>query len=117
MRVIIAGSREGFELEDVLVAMEESGFSVTEVVSGTARGVDRLGEIWANANQIPVKRFPANWDEYGKSAGYLRNAEMAKYSDALVALWDGKSKGTEHMINLARKEGLPIHVYQREGDD
>ena len=114
MKVIIAGSREGFEIADVFVAMRDSGFCVTEVVSGTARGVDRLGESWANANQVPIKRFPANWDEYGKSAGYRRNAEMASYADALVALWDGKSTGTKHMIDLAGKMGLTVYVYRKE---
>ena len=114
MKVIIAGSREGFEIADVFVAMRDSGFCVTEVVSGTARGVDRLGESWANANQVPIKRFPANWDEYGKSAGYRRNVEMADYADALVALWDGKSKGTKHMIDLAGNKGMPVYIHRKE---
>lgn len=112
MKVIIAGSRESFEISDVFVAMEESGFKdrVTEVVSGTARGVDRLGEAWANANYIPIKKFPADWNGHGKSAGYLRNAQMAEYADALVALWDGKSRGTKHMIDLANRRGIPVHI-------
>lgn len=110
MKVIIAGSREGFELADVFEAMEDCEFDVSEVVSGTARGVDRLGEAWANANQIPIKRFPANWDGHGKSAGYVRNAQMAEYADALVALWDGKSKGTKHMIDLANGRDIPVYI-------
>lgn len=110
MKVIIAGSREGFEIADVFVAMKECGFEVAEVVSGTARGVDKLGESWAAANNIPVKKFPADWDGHGKSAGYIRNAQMAEYADALVALWDGKSKGTKHMIDLANRRGIPVHI-------
>src|SRR5690554_7371831 len=80
MKLIIAGSREGFEIADVFVAMEESGFKnrVTEVVSGTARGVDRLGEAWAKANYIPIRRFPADWDKNGRAAGHIRNREMGR---------------------------------------
>jgi len=112
VRVIIAGSREGFKLEDVYTAMKDSQFAhkVTEIVSGTARGVDRLGEQYAKDHNIPVKKFPADWDKHGKSGGYIRNAEMAKYADAAVILWDGESKGTKHMIDIAEKEGIPYSV-------
>lgn len=114
MKVIIAGSRQGFTYRDVEKAMTMSGFPVTAIVSGTARGVDRLGEDWAERNNIPVTRFPALWDAYGKGAGYIRNAKMADNADALVALWDGKSKGTQHMIKLAKKKGLQVVTYFKE---
>lgn len=113
MKVIIAGSREGFEYADVVIALEEAGFEVTEVVSGTARGVDRFGEMFALKHNIPITRFPADWDTHGKRAGYLRNAQMAEYAEALVALWDGQSKGTKHMIDLAEKNNLEVFVYER----
>jgi hypothetical protein len=112
-KVIIAGSREGFDKYDIYIAIKESGFTVDEVVSGGARGVDSLGESYANRCNIPIKRFPADWDTHGKAAGYLRNREMALYADALIALWDGQSKGTKHMIDLATKEGLQIYVYRK----
>lgn len=117
MRVIVAGSREGFVYSDVDEAIKLSGFDVSEVVSGSARGVDRLGESWANFNKTPIKRFPADWDRHGKGAGYIRNAEMAEYGEALVALWDGRSKGTKHMIDTALKKGLPVSVFFGGGDD
>lgn len=113
MRVIVAGSRGITRLVVVAKAINDSRFEVTEIVSGCARGVDRLGEQWARANKIPIRRFPADWDKYGRSAGFRRNTEMAIYADALVAIWDGQSRGTKHMIQEARKWDLKFYVYTR----
>ncbi len=117
MKTIIAGSRSITNIEDVYNAVHNSNFDITEVVSGIARGVDRLGEQWAKENNISIKRFPAQWNKYGRSAGYIRNAQMANYSDALIAVWDGKSKGTQHMSNFAKKSGLLVYVYTIKGDE
>jgi hypothetical protein len=114
MRVIVAGSRDVNSKIIVHQAIIESEFDITEVISGCARGVDKLGEAIALDDNIPVKQFPANWDEYGRGAGFIRNREMAEYADALIAVWDGKSKGTKHMIDIARKYGLEIYVYRVE---
>lgn len=113
MKTIIAGSRtitgtEGFTA--VEAAIKASKFAITEVVSGTANGVDRLGEMWARQVGVPIKEFPADWQEHGKSAGFIRNAEMADYADALIAVWDGVSKGTNHMINIAERKGLKVSI-------
>lgn len=118
MKLIIAGSREGFELFDVSNAMVESGFKerVTEVVSGTARGVDRLGEFWAKVNGIPIKRFPADWGKYGRAAGHLRNREMGDYADALLVLIHNESKGSEGMLRYAMKKGLEVFVVRSGGE-
>ena len=110
MRVIIAGSRTITNLALVRVAMTQSGLTPTRVVSGTARGADMLGEMWANENGVPVVRYPADWDGLGKRAGYVRNRLMADNADALVALWDGCSKGTKDMIETARLKGLEVYV-------
>lgn len=110
MRVIIAGMRTGAPWADIYRAVSESGFEITEVVSGAARGVDRMGEKLAADRGIPVTRFPADWKLHGKSAGPIRNAEMADYADALIAVWDGHSRGTGDMIDTAKKLGLPHHV-------
>jgi len=110
MKVIIAGSREITDYNKVETAIKAINLPITEVVSGTAKGVDRLGEQWAEAHNIPVKKFPADWNTYGKKAGYIRNEMMANYADALIAIWDGKSKGTKHMINLARTYELVVFV-------
>ena len=110
MKVIIAGSRTITDYSIVKKAIEESGFKITEVVCGGAKGVDLLGRDWAFFNVIPVTDFIAKWDLHGKRAGYIRNAEMVKYADALIAVWDGASKGTKHTIDLAIKNGLDYYV-------
>jgi hypothetical protein len=113
MRVVIAGSRSIKAFGVVERAILSSPFSgrITEVVSGTARGVDKLGERWAKENNIPIKFFPANWFEYGKGAGRLRNSEMAMYADALIAVWDGESRGTRNMIEEMQRLGKLIFIY------
>jgi YspA, cpYpsA-related SLOG family len=98
MKVVIAGSRDITDRLGLVKAIEQSGYDITEVVSGTARGVDQMGEAWATANKVPVKQFPADWNKHYSAAGPIRNAEMAKYTDAAVLLWDGKSRGTLNMI-------------------
>ena len=114
MKVIIAGSREGFTLEDVYVAVNASEFEITEVVSGGARGVDRLGEIFAKEQDIPIRKFIPDWNT-GKGAGFVRNREMGDYADALIALWDGQSRGTKQMIDYAKKKCLKIYILGQEG--
>ena len=112
MRTIIAGSRTGTP-EDLAQALNACPFTyaITIVLSGTAQGIDRAGEQWARENGIPLERYPAQWTEHGKAAGLMRNAEMADRADALVAVWDGKSKVTENMISQARRKGLEVFVW------
>lgn len=112
MKVIVAGSRSIVDISEVQKAITESRFEITEVVSGTAKGVDKLGESYAVAHNIPVKKFPADWDRFRKKAGYLRNQEMAEYAEALIAIWDGESKGTAHMINIMKKIDKPVYVWK-----
>ncbi len=114
MRTIIAGSRGGIHYQNLLDALKEISWTPTFVISGTARGVDLMGERWAKENNLPIERYPADWDKHGKPAGYIRNAEMADKASALLALWDGQSRGTMHMINLAKKKGLVVHVWNME---
>lgn len=114
MKTIIAGSRVGFKYNDVVQAVAECGWTVTSVVSGTAMGVDTLGEWFAVKNQLPLKKYPADWTMWGKSAGYKRNEVMAKNAEALIALWDGGSRGTKHMIDIAQKAGLPVYIYYKK---
>lgn len=111
MKVIIAGGRDVTDYFAVKAAYIKSGFIAEEIVSGGARGVDYLGEVFAKNAGIPVKRFPADWNKYGKRAGPLRNLEMAEYADALIAVWDGESKGTANMIMQAEQHGLKVFVY------
>jgi len=114
MKLIIAGSRTITDIKWIRKAIHKNNISIDnieQIVSGGARGVDLLGEKFANKFSIPVKRFPANWIRYGNSAGYIRNSEMAKYADCLLAIWDGQSNGTKHMINLMKKENKTVFIY------
>lgn len=86
--------------------------TTVEIVSGGARGADSLGEKFAREHGCKIKRFIPDWDGLGKKAGFVRNWDMAKYADACVVFWDGKSKGTKHMIDLAKKEGLNLRVVE-----
>lgn len=106
MKTIIAGSRD--ITSDKVLYVLDSLNDVTEVISGGAKGPDSFGEQWGLSKGIPVKRFPANWNEYGKSAGMVRNIKMLEYADWLVAFWDGKSKGTKHIIDNAPKYGVKV---------
>lgn len=131
MKTIIAGSRSILSLQTVETAIKESGFEseISLIVSGGAVGIDQLGEIYARNRNIPVHRFIPNWNDisdkpksqirYSKNkrpywmlAGYKRNEDMAEFSDALIAVWDGKSKGTKHMIDTAVRCGLRVFVYK-----
>lgn len=112
MKVIIAGSRDIDDICEVEEAIRLSGFKIDEVVSGRAKGVDTLGEVWAKANDVPVALFPANWS-LGKSAGIIRNIDMADYADALIAVTNG-SRGTAHMIKIAKMRHMPVYVKYQE---
>jgi len=112
MKVIIAGSRD-FNDYDLLCRKADKILSKQneiEIVSGTAKGADKLGERYAEERGYPVKRFPADWGTHGKRAGYIRNEEMAIYADGLIAFWNEQSKGTKHMIDLAELHKLKVRV-------
>ena len=112
MKTIIAGSRSITELHLVEDAVWNSDFLISEVVSGGARGVDTLALQWANNNRKKFRIFTPDWDGLGKRAGFVRNQEMADYADALIAVWDGESRGTRDMIERAQFKGLKVFIYQ-----
>lgn len=113
MRLIIAGGRD-FNDYPLMVSRLDYFLSKVnesiEIVSGKAQGADTLGERYAKEKGYSVKEFYAQWGLYGKGAGYLRNKDMAEYATHCVCFYDGKSKGTGHMINLAKKHNLLIRV-------
>lgn len=119
MKTIIAGSRDICNYDVLLEVIEKCPWEITEIISGTAKGVDRMGERWANEHGIPIDLHPANWDKYGKAAGRIRNLEMAEVADATIALWDGKSNGTKNMIELSKKHelGLMVHIIKKDSID
>lgn len=113
-RVIVAGSRDFNDYEllkrKMIHYLSRYKPHEVEIVSGGARGADALGERFAKEKGCHLKVMKADWDLFGRSAGYIRNAEMAKYADACVVFWDGVSKGSKHMINLAEAEGIPVKI-------
>ena len=111
MKTVIAGSRSITNYKCLLEAVAQIDWEITEVISGNARGVDRLGERWARENNIPVRLFFPDWNKWGKRAGFVRNQEMIEEADALLALWDGESRGTKHTMNLAQGSGMPNKVF------
>ena len=113
MKLIIAGSRTINQKEIVRNAFDcwFSNKIINIIVSGCAKGVDTLALEVAHDLKISTAEFPANWEKYGKLAGFKRNMKMAEYADVLLAIWDGESKGTKHMIDLAQKHKLIVKVY------
>jgi len=112
-RVIIAGSRSFSDYKQLSKKMDFLLSNIDEhicIIGGEARGADALGKQYATERKYQYRSFPAKWDAYGKRAGYLRNEEMADNADALVAFWDGISKGTKHMIEFATAKGLAVRI-------
>ena len=108
MKTIIAGGRDYQPSADDWETLDEmrEKIPITEVVCGMAKGADAFGKEWAELRGVPIKRFPADWLRHGKSAGPIRNNEMAHYADALVVFPGGV--GTQHMISAAHKQDLPV---------
>lgn len=110
MKLIIAGSRTVQASPNEIYALcKHYNLNPTEIVSGTARGMDQCGEAFAKEVKLPVARFPADWDQYGKVAGFKRNSQMAIYADALLLIWDGKSNGSAHMKRAMEGLGKPVY--------
>lgn len=116
MRTIIAGSRGVTDPTILLEALKLIDWTVSTVISGTANGPDKLGEYWAVENDVPIERFKPDWDKLGKAAGYIRNEEMAKNADACLVLWDGTSRGSKHMIDIAKRYNLKLYVWRTDNE-
>lgn len=118
MMLIIAGGRDFTDYELMKRSLGElcTEHYVLEnqitIISGDARGADKLGNKLAERNKIPLILYPANWNKHGRSAGYKRNVEMAKVATHLLAFWDGKSPGTNHMLNIAKSHNLTIKLVE-----
>ena len=111
MKTIIAESRNVVDQAIIEKAVLESAFLITEVVEGGLKGVDTLVRKWAEENQLPIKEFKAKWIKYGKSADPIRNRDMAEYADALISVWDSKSRGTKNITEIANKLKLKVFIY------
>jgi len=118
-KVIIAGSR-GFSNYKLLreqcnkFLREKRKANNIIIVSGHARGADALGEKYAQDEGFALEIYPAQWKKLGKQAGYRRNEQMAEVADALIAFWDGSSRGTKHMIDIMNEKNLLVRVVEYE---
>lgn len=126
MKTIIAGTRTLDDINLIKEAVRESGFTITKVIHGGARGIDNQALNWAMINDIEEEVFLPKWNDlsnsdaiikvnkfgykYDAKAGIRRNQEMAKNAEALIAIWDGVSKGTYNMIQEAKKNNLKVYI-------
>ena len=114
-RVVIAGCRYYNNYDE---AKQYIDFCLSDIrkandiviVSGGASGADTIGERYAEENEFKVEKYPADWKNYGRSAGPKRNKQMAEVSDYVICFWDGNSKGTKTMINFAKKYNKPVKI-------
>ncbi|SNR65722.1 Protein of unknown function [Lutibacter agarilyticus] len=114
MKLIIAGTRTFTNYQKLKQICDHflQDQNNIEIVSGAYyKGADKLGEQYAKEKGYKLTQFPADWNKHGKSAGPKRNQQMANYADALIAFWDGKSKGTYNMIDLANKRKLNVLIF------
>ncbi len=115
-RVIIAGTRDFKDYEllksycDYMLSRKAQSGEEIVIISGGATGADTLGEQYAKERGYSLQQFPAQWEKYGKRAGPMRNKEMAENADALIAYWNGESRGTKNMIEEAKKRGLIVAI-------
>lgn len=112
MKLAIVGSR-GFNNYDLLKAKLDALHikrPISLIISGRAQGADSLAERWAKENDVPIRIFLPDWNQYGKSAGYKRNIQIIEASDAVIAFWDKVSKGTQHSINIAKEKQKPLAI-------
>ena len=118
MRYIVAGGRDfndADRLNTVLTRFVE-GHDLQTIISGCAKGADTLGMRFAtrycDGLVIGLDEYPADWATYNKAAGRIRNQQMAQEADGLIAFWNGRSRGTKHMIECATRCNLEIHIYR-----
>lgn len=114
IRLVIAGSRdfEDYRLLERVMHEIRLKYDVVEIISGGARGADRLGERYALEHDINLTVVKAEWNLYGKRAGYIRNEKMAKITDAVLVFWNGESRGSKHMIELTKKYRKKLRVVE-----
>lgn len=118
MKILVAGSRNYYDYAEFSEVMDytHKKYNITEIVSGGARGADSLAERYAKENNIPIKVFKADWDTYGKSAGFIRNADMHNYLSQFedrmcLCFWDGQSRGTAHNFKLSKDNNTKLVCY------
>lgn len=116
MNIVICGSRnfgnyvKVKEVMDAVIDEVQHLGEEVKIISGGARGADTLADLYAQRHKIPFTLYKAEWSKYGNKAGIIRNIEMAKVADVVVAFWDGGSRGTKHMIEYCKENGIKVSV-------
>lgn len=112
MKLLIVGSRsfDSYERMESEIFRRYSVDQIDCIISGGAKGADTLARLFAQNHDIMLVEYPAKWDEFGGRAGILRNMEMVKAADEVIAFWDGASKGTQFTINYAKEKQKPLYV-------
>ena len=117
MKVIVAGGRDFNNYSVVRQILSKLiDPEADTIICGDARGADMQGAMYASQYGIPIQHFPAYWDTYGKTAGFIRNAEMGDYADCAIIFWDGQSHGTKHMIETMKRLKKPYCIYNYDGN-
>ena len=111
-RLVVAGSRDFDDYALLSAELDKllAGKTNITIVSGTARGADRLGERYASEHNLRIERFPAEWEKYHQGAGPIRNLKMVQSADAVIVFWDNESSGTKNIIECARKQDIPYRI-------
>jgi len=111
MRILICGGRDYNYYSDLLIAMDDIVKHINPdditIISGHARGADKLGEKWAMSRDLSIETYPALWDIYGKSAGFKRNIQMLDTKPDLVVAFPG-GNGTAHTVRNAKQRGIDV---------
>ena len=110
MRIGVIGSRAFNDVELLNRELDKYLDKVSVIVSGGAKGADKLGEMWALQNNITTEIFDPEFKSFGRGAYRMRNIEIVRNSDLIIAFWDGKSKGTDQTVGIAKKAGVPVMV-------
>jgi len=112
MKLTIIGSRtfNDYKLLKDEVDKVLKKYNITEIVTGGARGADTLAEQYAKEKGLKLTIFPAEWNKYGKRAGFIRNDTIWQYADLGIAFWDGESRGTQHSFKLAEKYNKKLKI-------
>jgi predicted Rossmann fold nucleotide-binding protein DprA/Smf involved in DNA uptake len=115
-KVVVAGGRTYTNTGMVFICLEKIVQKGDVIISGHAKGVDMMGELYAQKNNLACEIYPAEWDKYGRSAGPRRNEQMAQVADKVVVFWDFKSRGTKNMVEMAKKYKKELFIFDYFGN-
>lgn len=116
MKVIIAGGSTFDSIDYMNVCLDDMVDEIEVVVSGRGYGADALAEVFAIRNGLDLELFPANWGKYGANAGYDRWVRVFETQniDQIILFWNGKSKGTKTLKELAKIYNVPCEMFYYE---